>query len=80
MWEVCCRNSRRDSGRMSGLVTGGIQVVIDMSTTFKQQYSVGDGVGVQYVATVGAEGSASMPMKIDFPKGLTQADWRVRSA
>lgn len=99
-------------------LTGGIQVVIDMSTTFKQQYavgvipvyleesigvkgelggsvtfdtkekkfggktnakltpslSVGGGVGVLYVATVGAEGSASMPMKIDFPKGLTQAD------
>ncbi len=99
-------------------LTGGIQVVIDMSTTFKQQYAVGvipiyleesigvkgelggsvtfdtkekkfggktnakitpslcvgGGVGVLYVATVGAEGSASMPMKIDFPKGLTQAD------
>ena len=99
-------------------LSGGIQVVIDMSTTFKQQYavgvipvyleesigvkgelggsvtfdtkekkfggktnakitpslSVGGGVGVLYVATVGAEGSASMPMKIDFPKGLTQAD------
>lgn len=99
-------------------LTGGIQVIIDMSTTFKQQYavgvipiyleesigvkgelggsvtfdtkekkfggktnakitpslSVGGGVGVLYVATVGAEGSASMPMKIDFPKGLTQAD------
>lgn len=36
--------------------------------------SVGGGVGVLYVATVGAEGSASMPMKIEFPKGLTQAD------
>ncbi len=99
-------------------LTGGIQVVIDMSTTFKQQYvvgvvpvymeqslgvngkldasvtydiseekfggstklevtpslSVGGGVGVLYVATVGAEGTASMPMEINFPKGLTKAD------
>lgn len=99
-------------------LTGGIQVVIDMSTSFKQQYavgvipvyleeslgvngkldagvtfdtqnrkfggstkltvtpslSVGGGVGVLYVATVGAEGKASMPITIDFPKGLTQAD------
>ena len=99
-------------------LTGGIQIAIDMSTAFKQQYvvgvvpvyleeslgvnskfdgsitydtteekfggstafkvtpslSVGGGVGVLYVATVGAEGSASMPMVIDFPKGLTQTD------
>lgn len=99
-------------------LTGGIQVVIDMSTSYKQQYavgvipiymeesmgikgelggsvtfdtnnrkfggstelkvtpsfSVGGGVGVLYVATVGAEGNASMPMIIDFPKGVTQAD------
>ncbi len=99
-------------------LTGGIQVVIDLSTTFKQQYaigvipvymeeslgvsgklegkvtfdinenkfggsnsievtpslSVGGGVGVIYVATVGAKGSASMPMKFNIPKGLTKAD------
>lgn len=99
-------------------MTGGIQVIIDMSTNFKQQYavgvvpvymeqslgvngelegsvtydtgsrkfggdhkltvtpalSVGGGVGVLYVATVGAEGTASMPMTLVFPKGLTQAD------
>ncbi len=99
-------------------LTGGIQVIIDMSTSFKQQYaigvvpvymeqsigvngkldssvtfnmkekkfggstsltvtpslSVGGGVGVLYAVTIGAEGSASMPVTIDFPKGLTQAD------
>lgn len=106
------------SGDAAAPLTGGIQVIIDMSTSFKQQYavgvipvyleeslgvngkldagvtfdtqnrkfggstkltvtpslSVGGGVGVLYVATVGAEGKASMPITIDFPKGLTQAD------
>lgn len=106
------------SGDAATPLTGGIQVIIDMSTSFKQQYavgvipvyleeslgvngkldagvtfdtqnrkfggstkltvtpslSVGGGVGVLYVATVGAEGKASMPITIDFPKGLTQAD------
>ena len=98
-------------------LTGGIQVIMNVGTTFSQQYligtipvymeeglkvegkfdgsvtydyqekklqgdnkltispslSVGGGVGVLYVATVGAEGSASMPMEINVPKGMTSA-------
>ena len=99
-------------------LTGGIQIVIDASTSFKQQYvvgvvpvymeqtfgvngaiegkvtfdtkqnkfggstklkvtpyfSIGGGAGVLYVATIGAEGSASMPTELEFPKGLVKSD------
>ncbi len=97
---------------------GGIQILLDASTEFKEQYivgivpvyleqsigakleldgkitydinarkfggdtdmsitpslKVGGGVGVLYVATVGVEGSASMPVKLKFPLRITQAD------
>ncbi len=45
----------------------------DNKLTISPSLSVGGGVGVLYVATVGAEGSASMPMEINVPKGMTSA-------
>ena len=42
----------------------------DNKITITPSFSVGGGIGVLYVATVGAEGSAGMPMEINVPNGV----------
>ena len=42
----------------------------DNKITITPSFSVGGGIGVLYVATVGAEGSAGMPMELNVPNGV----------